>query len=229
MTALYKTLTDYPWITSRATRDTGRVHIAAARYDHAAPLGPVDPARVSPIHLPALAHVAAELDTCTAPIRVVPAVDLGVCVECWGGPLGDVPVLDAVATVVATDANGYVSGDEVCSLHLDETVWNHGWLHRHVVVEVPAHEGRRWFERSDRETYYALDDLRGIAVVRDFTHAWTVVEAHDGFTGRALAVLPLGAGGYAESRLRAEVLAQAYASQLATDAALATYELAEVA
>lgn len=174
----------------------------------AAPHGCVDPARVSPLHLPALAHTAADLDGLDAPVRIVNPAALDRCGDCAAGD--DIPELGAIATVVAYDAHGFGYRTEGCALHLPGVVRHfqgHGWS---TVVEVPTCS-RQWFERSDRETYWALDEARGVAVVPGMWDTWTVVEATDGYgAGRALTVYP--------HRVDAERWAQDHAARLAADA-----------
>lgn len=182
---------------------------------HTRPIGPVDPARINPNHLPALAHTPTDLDNITAPVRVVPAADLGVCVECCSGRDNDLPVLDAVVVVVATDAYGYVSRDEVCGLHLHPTVDDHARVNHLVTVEAPA-QGRG-HHRDHAVTWYADGPVSGVAVRRVWD-AWAVLDLP--VTGEVveLARIPDG-GDWEAARVRAEVLAQAVASQRATDAA----------
>ena len=183
------------------------------------PLGPVDPAGVSPVHLPALAHVAAELDTCSAPIRVVRAKDLGVCVEC-ADPRNVEPVRDAIATVVAY-ADELTTRHEACPLHLDDVIRDHARRGHTVTVEVPAFGGHTCFSRHERETFYAVDASTGLVVTRDVIDTWSVYVCVENAAPVLLAAR-MGVAGVGSARERAEVLAQAYASQLATDAALAT-------
>lgn len=170
--------------------------------------GCVDPARVSPLHLPALGHVAADLDGLGAPVRIVNAAYLDWCEDCAAGD--DVPVWGAIATVVAYDEHGFGYRTEGCALHLPGVVRHfqgHGWP---TTVEVPASGGRRWFERSDRETYWALDDTNGIAVVRALHDCWQVIEVCAGLPVALLALVP--------DRAVAELLAQAVAAVRAADA-----------
>lgn len=175
----------------------------------------MDPARVSPQHLPALAQVAADLDGITAPVRIVNATDLPPCVAC---PDHDLPRLDAIATVIARDVDAFGYRAAVCALHLRPEIGYHTRRGHTVVVEVPASGGRQWFERTDRETYYALDEAHGVAVVRGMWDTWTVVTAADGLgADHALAVFPW--------RSDAECWAQDHAARVAADA----YEAASAA
>lgn len=185
---------------------------------------PADPARINPSHLPALAHVGSDVEFLTVPVRVVAPVELGVCVDCE--PFGDgaMPVADSVATVVAVDAYGFVYSSPVCAVHVEPLARWHARRECVVRVDVPATGGVRWFERSERETFYAVSDsLSGVAVVRGMGDVWMVVDVdHTGFaSSRPLAVVGLRDGeSYDDARVRAEVLAQAVASQRARDLAV---------
>lgn len=199
---------------------------ATLRYDERMPTkpatptshDPADPARVNPMHLPALAHCAADLDGLTAPVRITAPTALGSCAAC---PEYDLPDLGAIATVRATDSDGFVYVDPICPLHLHGEIRYHAHFGRSVVVEVPASGGRQWFERSDHETYYGLDEARGIAVVGGMWDTWTVVEARDRLgADRALATFP--------QRGDAECWAQAHAAHLAADAYETGHVLAEL-
>lgn len=178
---------------------------------------PLDPARVSPMHLPALAELAADLDGLAAPVHIVNRADLGACAAC---PDGDLPESDAIATVVSTDAHGFRYRDRVCALHLDPEVGYHSRAGHTVVVEVPAFS-RRWFERTDRETYFALDECHGVAAVRDMHDCWAVVDTTHGIIDTTLALVP--------DRAVAELLAQAVAAVRAADAYELGYAAAEAA
>jgi hypothetical protein len=188
--------------------------------------GPADPARVSPLHLPALAHIASDLDGLDAPVKVVNAEILDRCAYCTGDTSDDRTTSDpAVATVVATDAYGFRYVEPVCVFDLPGAVRHHARRERPVVVEVPA-DSRRWFERGDRETWYAVDDETGVVVARDVCDTWTVW-LHDTNQAPVSLVARIGVRdteSYADLRARAEVLAQATASTLAADA----YELASL-
>lgn len=184
--------------------------------------GPDDPARISPLHLPALHHVAADLDGLNAPVKIVNSASLDRCDDCATGD--DVPELGAIATVVATDTHGFRYRSVTCALHLAGVVRHyngHGWA---LVVEVLA-SSRQWFERSDRETFYAVDESRGVAVTRGIWDAWQVVDVVDGFgSPRLLAAVGLRDGeSFNACRGRAEVLAQAVAAQAAADAYEASF------
>ncbi|MDN5929665.1 MAG: hypothetical protein L0I24_01125, partial [Pseudonocardia sp.] len=175
-------------------------------------------ARISPLHLPAMCDVAADLDGLAAPIRIVNPTELGACTACSVEHRHDEPVLGAIGTVYATDAHGFRRFTAVCALHLAGVVTHygsHGWP---TVVEVPA--SPRWFERTDRETYYALDETRGVAATRGIWDAWQVVEVVDGFgADQSLMTSP--------SRVVAEAFAQAYAAGLAADAYESGFVIAE--
>lgn len=183
---------------------------------------PADPARVNPLHLPALAHVAADLDGLNVPVRVVPPTVLDRCVDCGRDGDGALPVQPSIATVVAIDAYGFRYPLPACALHLASLA---AWQTRRecaVKVEVPAHQGRDFFERSPRETFYAVsshDPMTGVAATRGIWDAWQVVEVVDGFgSARVLAPVGLRDGeSFNDCRLRAEVLAQAVAAQRAAD------------
>lgn len=180
---------------------------------------PADPARITPLHLPAMSEVAADLDGLNAPIRIVNPTELGACTACSDEHGRHEPVLGAIGTVYATDPHGFRHFTAACALHLAGAVTHydsHGWP---TVVEVPACS-RQWFERTDSETYYALDESRGVAVVRGLWDVWQVVEAVDGFgSPTLLASVGLRDGeSFNQARKRAEVLAQAYASTVAADA-----------
>lgn len=188
---------------------------------------PVDPARVNPLHLPALAHVAADLDGLNVPIRVVPPVELGACEDCVLDTV-DGTARTAVATVVAVDRYDFRYRTAGCALHLESLVRWHTRRECAVKVEVPAHQGRDFYERSPRETFYAVsahDPMTGVAATRGMWDAWQVVEVVDGFgSARVLAPVGLRDGeSFDACRERAEVLAQAYAAVLAVDA----YEAAQ--
>lgn len=199
--------------------------LAAPRAASSKPLdehcGPVPAALVSPIHLPALHHVAADLDGITAPIHIVAPADLGTCEDCRDEPQPwDEPARDAVATVHARALGGRVVSVAVCALHLAPAL---AWFERQgmpVHVTVPATGGRQWFERSERETWYAVDDSLGVVVARDVSDTWTVYLHRENHAPEVLAAR-MGVSGPGTARERAEVLGQAYAAQLATDAALA--------
>lgn len=174
---------------------------------------PVEPARVNPLHLPALAHVAPDLDGLNAPIRVVPPVELDRCVDCGRDGDGALPVQPSIATVVAIDAYGFRYLLPACALHLASLV---AWQTRRecaVKVEVPA-ESPRWFERTARETWWAVDDEVGVVAARDVLDSWTVYLFRTNEPPIAL-VARMGSGGVGSVRERAEVLAQAYAAVLA--------------
>ncbi len=190
------------------------------------PGAPVDPARVSPLHLPAMHHVAADIYEPDVPIRIVTAGELDPCGDC---DYDDLDTPGPVATVRATDAHGYRHSDDVCVLHLPGLVRHHSRQNRAVVIEIGATEGRRWFERSDRETYYALDESRGIAATRGIWDAWQVVEVVDGFgSPTLLASVGLRDGeSFNQARARAEVLAQAVAAVRAADAYESGFVIAE--
>jgi hypothetical protein len=182
--------------------------------------GPAEPARVSPLHLPALAHVASDLDGLDVPVKVVNAEILDRCAYCTGDTSDDRTTSDpAVATVVATDAYGFRYVEPVCVFDLPGAVRHHTRRERPVVVEVPA-DSRRWFERTDRETYYAVDEAHGVAATRGIWDAWQVVKVVNGFgSTQLLAAVGLRDGeSFNDCRARAELLAQAYASTLAADA-----------
>ncbi len=184
---------------------------------------PAHPAHVSPIHLPAMAHVASDLESLTVPIKVVPATYLGACEDCCTDTRNDLDALPAVATVVAVDAYGFRYRSEACALHLESLVDWHVRRECRVHVEVPA-DSTRWYERDDRETWFAVDDQLGVVVARDVLDTWTVW-LHDTNLSPVPLVARMGVRGgesYADLRERAEVLAQAYASTLAADG----YELA---
>ena len=177
---------------------------------------PTDPARVNPLHLPALAHVAADLDGLNAPIRLVPATDLAGCVDCGSHGDGALPVQPSIAVVVAVDAYGFRIFLPACALHVGPLV---AWQTRRecaVAVEVPA-DGRRWFDWSPRETWYAVDDETGVVVARDVCDSWTVYLFHANYAPIPLvARMGLRDGeSYSVLRMRAEVLAQAYAASVA--------------
>lgn len=178
------------------------------------------PIPTSPCHLPAVAHVAADIDNLTVPVRVVPAAELGVCVECASGR--NLDVLDALMVVRAVDAYGHDRDDEVCPLHLDSTISRHTVLGREVVVDVPATGGRQWFERSPLETFYAVhadSPMTGVAVTRGMWDAWQVVDVTDGHGSiTVLATFGLLDGeSYEQARERAEGLAQDVAARRAAD------------
>lgn len=185
--------------------------------------GPVDPARVSPVHLPALARVASDLEAVTAPVKVVAPTVLEPCTDCGTHGDGAMPPQTSIATVVAADTDGFVYRSEACALHLESLV---AWQTRRecaVKVEVPACQGRDFFERSPRETFYAVsahDPMTGVAATRGMWDAWQVVEVVDGFgSARVLAPVGLRDGeSFDACRERAEVLAQAVAAQRAADA-----------
>ncbi len=184
--------------------------------------GPPDPARVPPLHLPAVHHVASDLDGLTAPVKIVNPTELGACTACLDEHERlDDPLLGAIATVVAYDEHGFRYTLAVCALHMSLVVdhYNgHGWP---TVVEVPTCS-RQWFERSDRETYYALDEDTGIAVTRTTLDVWAVWRVSASVALSApLAVFPADQGD-AQSRLVAECWAQDHAARLAADA----YEVA---
>lgn len=187
---------------------------------------PVEPARVNPLHLPALAHIAPDLDGLNVPVRVVPPTVLDRCVDCGRDGDGALPVQPSIATVVAIDGYGFRYPLPACALHLASLV---AWQTRRecaVKVEVPAHQGRDFFERSPRETFYAVSSpMTGVAATRGMWDAWQVVEVVDGFgSARVLAPVGLRDGeSFDACRERAEVLAQAYAAVLAADA----YEAAQ--
>lgn len=177
-----------------------------------APLPPRDhpttgAAWVSPRHLPALHHVAADLDELDHPVRIVPTAELDTCGDCADG---DLPELGSVATVVATSPDGHTYRDDACALHLSGAVRYHSGRNRQVTVEVPA-ASRRWFQRDDRETYYAIDEVVGVGVVRGMWDSWIVVHAVDGVGAQhAVEVFP--------RRVDAEWCAQNLAAQIAADA-----------
>lgn len=187
---------------------------------------PIDPARVSPVHLPALSRVASDLDAVTAPVKVVAPTVLEPCTDCGTHGDGAMPPQTSIATVVAADTDGFVYRSEACALHLESLVrWHHlrgCWVH----VEVPA-DSTRWYERDSRETWYAVDDQVGVVVARDVHDTWTVW-LHDTNHPPVPLVARMGmrdGESWAGLRGRAEMLAQAVASQLAADA----YEAASVA
>ncbi len=186
--------------------------------------GPPDPARVSPIHLPALALAASDLDGCDAPIKIVNPTALAWCSDCAHGD--DVPELGAIAVVVGYDSHGFGYRTTVCALHLDGVV-RHYRRHRWpTVVEVPACS-RQWFERTDRETYYALDEDTGIAVTRTTLDVWAVWQVSASMAlGAPLALFPADQGD-AQSRLVAECWAQDHAARLAADAYESGFVIAE--
>lgn len=182
--------------------------------------GPDDPARISPLHLPALHHIAADLDDLNAPVKIVNPASLDRCDDCATGD--DVPELGAIATVVATDTHGFRYRSVTCALHLAGVVRHyngHGWA---LVVEVPA-SSRQWFERTDRETFYALDESRGVGVTRTHVGGWAAWDVVDGLT-RSVPLTLFGAdAGDAAARLDAECWAQAHAARVAADAYEASF------
>ncbi len=188
--------------------------------------GPPDPARVPPLHLPAVHHVASDLDGIDAPIKIVDPTELGACTACLDehGRLDD-PLLGAIATVVAYQ-DGFRFHLAVCALHMSLVVRHynsHGWP---TLVEVPTCS-RQWFERSTRETYYALDEDTGIAVTRTTLDVWAVWQVSASLAlGAPLALFPADQGD-AQSRLVAECWAQAYAARLAADAYESGFVIAE--
>lgn len=184
----------------------------------AAPAVPAVPARVSPVHLPALAHAAADLDGTDYPIKIINPAELGPCEDCQADTLGD--VLDAIATVVAY-AGIHTHCEVVCALHLPVALKHYRRADRPVTVEVPA-ESELYFVRSDRETYWALDEAHGIGVARTHLGGWAAWDVVDGVTRSVpLAVFPADFGDPA-SRLDAECWAQDHAARRAAEA----YELA---
>jgi hypothetical protein len=174
---------------------------------------PQPPARISPRHLPAMHHVAADLDD-TYPVRIVNPAELGPCEDCRDHDLDE---LGSIATVIAYDPSEVCWREDFCALHLRGAVRHHGKAGRHVVVEVPV-ETRQWFVRDDRETYYGLDDAHGIGVSRTHLGGWVVWDVLDGVTRSApLAVFPADHGDPA-ARLDAECWAQDHAARLAAEA-----------
>ncbi len=184
--------------------------------------GPPDPARVPPTHLPAVHHVASDLDGIDAPIKIVDPTELGACTACSDEHgRDDDPLLGAIATVVAYDEHGFRYTLATCALHMSLVVDHYNGHRWPTVVEVPA-SSRQWFERSDRETYYALDEDTGIAVTRTTLDVWAVWQVAASVALSApLAVFPADEGD-AQSRLVAECWAQDHAARLAADA----YEVA---
>ena len=175
----------------------------------------VDPALVSPLHLPALSDVAADLDGLNTPVKIVNPIALDRCQDC--AHEDDVPELGAIATVVAYDEHGFRYFLATCALHLAGIIRHyrsHGWA---TVVEVPTCSPR-WFERSDRETYWALDESRGIGVTRTHVGGWAAWNVVDRLTDSVPLALFAADCGDAASRLDAECWAQAYAAQRAADA-----------
>lgn len=170
----------------------------------------VAPARVNPCHLPALHHVAADLDGLDHPVRIVNPAELGECEGCTH----DDTDLDAIAEVVAEDADGFRYRSRVCALHLTPEVRYHARHGRVLTVEVPA-ASRQWFERADRETYIALDESRGVGVSRTHVGGWAAWTVLDGITvGAPLAVFASDHGD-PHARLTAECWAQDHAATLA--------------
>ena len=108
-----------------------------------------------------------------------------------------------------------------CALHVASLV---AWQTRRecaVSVEVPA-ESTRWFERTARGTWWAVDDEVGVVAARDVLDSWTVYLFRTNEPPIAL-VARMGSDGVGSVRERAEVLAQAYAAVLAAD----VYEAAQ--
>lgn len=177
-----------------------------------APHGGTEPPRVAPMHLPAMALVASELDD-SWPIRIVAPLALGRCDDCRDGRDADVPEGEAIATVVAHDPHGFRYKTLACALHLPAVVRHyrrHCWP---TTVEVPTCSPR-WFERSDRETYYAVDESRGVAVTRSYpTGAWAAWTVLDGVP-TLLRTFPADFGD-AHSREEAECWAQDHAARIA--------------
>lgn len=173
--------------------------------------GVADHHRPSPMHLPSMTDVAAELDD-SWPIRIVGPLALGDCEEC---PDGDLPVTGAIATVVAHDPHAFGYLTQACAFHLPGAVRHykrHGWP---MTVEIPTCSPQ-WFTRTDRETFYALDEARGVAVTRSYpTLAWAAWDVTDGVP-TLLRTFPADSGD-AHSRLDAECWAQDRAARIAAD------------
>lgn len=190
-------------------------------------IGPLHPAQVSPVHLPALSDVASDLDGLGAPVKIVNPLALDWCDTCAHGD--DVPELGAIVTVVAKDPYGFGYRIPACALHLAGVIRHFGRHHWPTVVEAPTCSPR-WFERCDRETYWGLDETHGIAVVRSRLDVWVVFEAAQddqgyGHAGQLLAV-SYGDDGDAAGRAAAEVWAQDCAAQRAADAHEASFAVA---
>lgn len=163
------------------------------------------------------------------PVRIVPPAELGGnCASC---PDGDLPVAAAaIVTVNGYDTQGRAHHNVVCALHLSAVVRDHTRRGRSVVVEAPTCSPR-WFTRTDRETWYAVDEYHGVVVARDVLDTWTVwLHRENGEPRPLYPRVGLRDGeSAAQCRVRVEDWAQDHAARLAADAYEAEHAVAEVA